>query len=144
MLSTMKPNGLKHGMAQAIHQAMETLCAGWRAWRTRLHCILISVFGHNQIAAEPANDAFMLPPGPSPLVRGGRTSARELAARLAVTQGSRLVLVFIEERCASVDETSSQWITEPHFMNLCRDRALDRRLGSPGPRAYLRRGQSRI
>ena len=144
MLKTLTLNGMKQGMTQAIDCATQTLCAGWRVWRSRAHSALIRVFGRKHIAAEPANDAFMLPSEPSPLLRSCRTSARELAARLAVTQGSRLVLVFKEERCASVDETSSQWITEPHFVNLCRDSALERRLGTSGGRAYLRRGQSRI
>jgi hypothetical protein len=61
-----------------------------------------------------------------------------------VTQGSKLVLVFEDVRCAAADGTAPRWKTEAHFVNLCRDPVLERRLGSRAARSWARRGPSRI
>jgi hypothetical protein len=145
MFNTTKPNVRSHVTAQAMDpEGQRSAWAGWRALFIRLRQILIQVFGRNHIAAEPANDAVMAPSERSPSVRCRRVAGRELAKGLAVTQGSRLVLVFEDGRSASAVGAAPQWKTEAHFVNLRRDHVLERRLGFAGAPASARRGQSRI
>ena len=142
MLNQMKPTRTK--VARTLPPALRKLCSGWRALLVRTRRLLLRVIGRQPIAAEPAGDAFMAPTDTRPAVRANRVTGRELASRLAVTQGSRLVLVFEEVRCAADEGEDSRWQTEPHFVNLYRDHLLERRLGSTGARFSARRGPSRI
>jgi hypothetical protein len=142
MLDQIKPTRTK--VARTPTSALRTLWRGWRALLVRTRRLLLRVLGRQPIAAEPANDAFMTPSVTRPAVRAGKVAGRQLVRRLAVTQGSRLVLVFEEVRCAADEGEDSRWQTEPHFVNLYREHLLERRLGSTGARFSARRGPSRI
>jgi hypothetical protein len=113
-----------------------------RAWLARLRRFLTNLFGRKHKTAVPderTSDPFSYI---SRLEKDAEGVGRDVVMRLAVTQGSRLVLVFQEGAGAAPEGVSQQRAVEANFVQPYRVRVMERRVGReapPGAHEQLRR-----